>query len=175
MTWVALDSLMILMIFVLMTAILFGSDIKRVIYGKRLESEKREGRLQNSVVSFGNKGHNVAPVAYERDKAHQIAINMVINGVKRLPSRQALDIREVDRNYQVRFSLPRGVNEENLTVEINQNILTLLMESGRKTYMRRIRIPCDYASNSSLSHFVSNSVLFVEISKLSENHNKNQK
>ena len=169
MTWVALDSLMIFMIFVLMTAIMFGSDIKRVVYGKRPESEKRDGSLQNPMVSFGNKGYNVAPVAYERAKAHQIAINMVGNGVKRLPARQALDIREVDRSYQVRCSLPRDVNEENLNVEINQNILTLLMESGRKTYMRRIRIPCDYASNSSLSHFVSNSVLFVEISKLPEN------
>jgi HSP20 family molecular chaperone IbpA len=170
-TWGLFDSLMVVMVFALLAVIIYSSAENGYGFGivsgeigingqNRSEYEKQRFRSKNAPV------FSVAPVAYEKSRASQIARSMVSSGVKKLPLRQSLDIREHARKYEVRFALPQGVGEDKLNLDVAGNILTLMMESGQKTYMRRIRIPCDYAMESSLNHYVSNQVLFVEISKL---------
>jgi len=167
-TWVMFDTLMVFTIFLLISLLIYGSG--RDLQESRSfladeTSREREPRFQRSGFMSGQKTVSAAPVAYERAMAGQIARNMVISGVAALPVRQSMDMRESDSKYLVKFSLPKEVGEEHLNVEVAGNILTLMMESGQKTYMRRVRIPCDYALESSLNHFISNQVLFVEISK----------
>lgn len=166
--WAVFDSFMIFMIFVLISVMIYGSESNMLnfrdnrsvglAFRKSRWSSKPDFSSSRQVVSM-------APVAYERARASQIARKMVSTGIKRLPSRQVLDMRENDRQYEIRFSLPSDVGEESLNVDVAGNILTLMMKSGERTFMRRIRIPCDYAQECSLNHYVSNQVLFVKITK----------
>ena len=165
--WSSFDTLMVLMILVLLTIMISGSEGIGAFFDRPASLDHSDNTNSNNQRLSSNVNiFTVAPIAYERSRSSQIARSIVSTGIARLPSRQSLDIREHERKYEVRFSLPQGVCEENLNLEVAGNILTLIMESGQKTYMRRIRIPCDYAQESSLKHFVSNQVLFVEISKL---------
>jgi len=165
--WGIFDSLMVFMIFALIAIFLYGSEENGSFFDRKPQKALSDN-ARSRKPRFSSKGDvfSVAPIAYERSKSSQIARSIVSTGIARLPLRQSLDIREHERKYEVRFSLPQGVGEENLNLDVAGNILTLMMESGQKTYMRRIRIPCDYAKESSVNHCVSNQVLFVEISKL---------
>jgi HSP20 family molecular chaperone IbpA len=107
-------------------------------------------------------------VAYERNKSAQIARNMIVSESVNLPLRPALDMREKDKLYEVRFSMPQESDESDVNIELNGNILTMVLDAEDKTFMKRIRIPCDYAHDSVLKHFVSNQVLHVQITKSAE-------
>ncbi len=168
-TWVMFDTLMVFMIFLLISVLIYGS-VRETSGVRQNPAGAAQGRWaprpQKVSLMSGRQAVSASPVAYESAMAEQIARNMVISGVASLPVRQSMDMRESDNKYLVKFSLPRDVGEEHLNVEVAGNILTLTMESGHKTYIRRVRVPCDYALESSLNHYISNQVLFVEISKM---------
>ena len=164
--WSILDGVLLLAIFVMMAVLTMAPA---EIRGEKSDSSRRyerdAPRFQSSV-RYGSESVSVAPVAYERERSAQIARNMVVSESVQLPVRPAMDMREKDKTYEVRFALPSGSDENDVNVKVNGNILTLLLETDEKAFMRRIRIPCDYARNSSLNHFVSNHVLYVQITSL---------
>jgi len=168
--WVLVDILMLIVIFSLVSLLIFSSYASRKTTRQCTRERSSEdlappSQPEQSRFERRNKAVSVAPVAYERGKATQIARNMISSEVAALPVRQTLDMRESDNKYLVSFSLPKEVNEEDLRVEVAGNILTLIIESGDKTCVQRVRIPCDFAGESSLNHYISNQLLVVEISK----------
>lgn len=172
-SWAAFDGLMILFILVLMGGILAVPKVR----SSTLRTYQDEEELNNGTTlpytrqlakhQGSRKAISVVPVAYERGKVTKIARNMVFSESVKLPIRPALDMREKDETCVVRFALPQGTDADGVNVKVTGNILTLFMQSDKRAHMRRIRIPCDYAHNSTLNHFVSNQVLYVE---LSNNH-----
>ena len=169
-SWAAFDGLLILFILVLMGGILVVPKVRSsTLRTYQDEEELNNGATLPSTRQLAKhqgrrRAISVAPVAYERGKVSQIARNMVFSESVKLPIRPALDMREKDETYEVRFALPQGTDADGVNVKITDNILTLVMQSDKRAFMRRIRIPCDYAHNSTLNHFVSNQVLYVEIS-----------
>lgn len=168
-----LDTLLILLVLTLIGAILFVNQVNRG------QSQKKQAKLAQSnpeefqdtppqiempKYQIGRKPISVAPVAYDRARVTQIARDMVVSESVQLPIRPALDMRARDETYEVRFALPQGTAAQDVNVQIAGNILTMVMQSENRAFMRRVRIPCDYAHNSKLVHFVSNQVLYVEIS-----------
>lgn len=168
--WVAVDTLMVIVIFSLVTLLVYGSHFSKKnseqnVIVEPASEQAYPDKPERSKVERSSKGVSVAPVVYERGNATQIARNMVRSELTALPARRSLDMRESDNKYLVSFSLPKEVVEKDLQVVVAGNILTLIVESGDKTYMQRVRIPCDFAGESSLNHYVSNQLLVVEISK----------
>lgn len=164
------DTLLIAVIFSLVVLLILSSHAGRRVKlqctgGECSEELTPPLKSERSQVERRSKSVSAAPVAYERGKATQIARNMVSTEVATLPVRQTLDMRESDNKYVVSFSLPKEVDEEDLTVEVAGNILTLIVEADDKTCLQRVRIPCDFAGESSLNHYISNQLLVVEISK----------
>lgn len=172
-SWDAVDGFLILCILTLMGAIMIVPQVRsgtyRVSQKEEAQSESADYKLTTRQIAK-HQGHrkafSVAPVAYEKSKVSQIARNMVFSESFKLPIRPALDIREKDKTCEVRFALPQGIDASDVNVKVAGNILTMVMQSENRAFMRRIRIPCDYANNSDLHQFVSNQVLYVEISNL---------
>ncbi len=163
--WEITDGFLLLSIFVLMAVMLLATGGGRERTEDSLAlGEEGEGaqRVPASVVS--RSGVSVEPVAYARSRSAQIARTMVFSESVRVPVRPALDMRERGKSYEVRFALPSGSCEEDISLAVNGNILTLVTTTEERAFMKRIRIPCNYAKNSDLSHFVSNHVLYVQIS-----------
>lgn len=168
--WVIIDTLMVVVIFSLVTLLMLNSHAsretsRRCVTARCSEEDHPSAKPERSWVDRRSKMMSVAPVAYKRDRSAQIARDMVNSELTALPVRQTLDMRENDNKYLVSFSLPKDVVEEHLKVEVAGNILTLVVKSENRTYMQRVRIPCDFAGESSLNHYVSNQLLIVEISK----------
>jgi HSP20 family molecular chaperone IbpA len=163
--WGITDGFLLVTIFVLMAVLLLATGGGRGAAERGAESgdpDVEESRTGRRAVWTG--GVNAAPVAYERNRSAQIARSMVVSESVPLPVRTAMDMREGDKSYEVRFALPSGACEEDLSLAVNGNILTLVMKTEERAFMKRIRIPCNYANNSALTHFVSNHVLYVQIS-----------
>ncbi|MDD2599944.1 MAG: hypothetical protein PHO37_12080 [Kiritimatiellae bacterium] len=169
-TWLLVDTLLMGVIFSLVALLIFdlhaSRETKRQCTSQGCSEElAAPPRPEQSRVGRGSTAVSVAPVAYERGRATQIARNMVSSEVATLPVRQTLDMRERGNKYMVSFSLPKEVGEEDVWIEVAGNILTLVIETGDKTCLQRVRIPCDFAGESSLNHYISNQLLVVEISK----------
>ncbi len=172
-SWDALDAFLILFILTLIGVIFSVSQVNHEQYQKTKvaqpqnnDKESQHTTRQIAIPKYqgSRKPISVAPVAYDRSKVTQIARNMVVSESVKLPIRPALDMRERGETYEVRFALPQGTDADDVNLKVAGNILTMVMQSENRAFMRRIRIPCDYAHNSKLTHFVSNQVLYVEIS-----------
>ncbi len=164
--WRALDGFLLFSI-VIMFAILMILPVLSDMRGRSQNSEN-----QTRAEHFDSDGKrslprvsavNVAPVAYERERSEQIARNLLVSENVELPFRPTMDMRERGKTYEVRFSLPCGSGEDDISLNVSGNIMTLLIDTEERAYMKRIRIPCDYAGESMLRHFVSNQVLYVQI------------
>ena len=170
-SWDALDGFLILLILSLMGGMLIVPQVRS---GSFRQSQEKDEVNSNANYQFATRqparhqgskrSISVAPVAYERSKVSQIARNMVVSESVKLPIRPALDMREKDETYEVRFALPQGTDADDVNVKVTGNILTMVMQSENRAFMRRIRIPCNYAHDSTMNNFVSNQVLYVEIS-----------
>lgn len=174
-SWDALDGFLILLILCLMGGVLIVPQVRSGTFRQSQEKDEANSDADYEITTRqiarqqgGKRAISVAPVAYERSKVSQIARNMVVSESVKLPIRPVLDMREKDETYEVRFALPRGTDADDVNVKVAGNILTLVMQSDNRAFMRRIRIPCDYAHDSTLNHFVSNQVLYVAISNSEE-------
>ncbi|HOM58961.1 MAG TPA: hypothetical protein PK770_03775 [Kiritimatiellia bacterium] len=104
-------------------------------------------------------------VSAGRQRLDVIAQSMAASDWDRLPASPALDMRENGQAYEILFSLPSGVDRDNVRVTSSGSLLTLaLTDPGTgKVLMRRIRIPCEAEPNSRIHSVVSNRVLHVRI------------
>ncbi|MFO7937488.1 MAG: hypothetical protein R6V06_07770 [Kiritimatiellia bacterium] len=162
-SWIAFDTLLILVIFILMGTFM---RVGKLHWEREGGVGRRKGlEMRKNAVDTYRIGRTIktAPVAYERGKVAQIARKMVFSESVELPLRPLMDIREQDETYEVRFALPGGTENEDVDVNVDGNILTLVMRHKNQACIRRIRVPCAYTQNASLNHFISNKVLYVEI------------
>lgn len=162
--WAGLDRLLLIAVFILL-GLVWYSDSREAAGSAKEGCKKRDAASQLLKRANAEQRVDGLRVALDRQRMNTIARSMVDTGWDESPPSPAVDMRGDGSNCDVFFTLPEGIEEDNVRVTLAGHVLTLMMkdeESGR-LFLQRIRIPYGIEGSDHVQTTISNDVLRVRL------------